>query len=70
MPMADNVIASPAKTRPVARSLRSLLYGVTSRDAVVLVTAPVVLLAAALLAGFGPERRAARIDPAITLRAE
>jgi putative ABC transport system permease protein len=55
---------------PIGRSLRGLLYGVTSGDAVVLVTAPAVLLAAALLAGFGPARRAARIDPAITLRAE
>jgi putative ABC transport system permease protein len=55
---------------PVARSLQSFLYGVSSGDSVVLVTAPVVLLAAALLAGLGPARRASRIDPAITLRAE
>ena len=55
---------------PVGRWLQSLLYGVTGADAVVFVTAPVMLLAAALLAGFGPARRASRIDPAITLRAD
>src|SRR5439155_7716582 len=47
---------------PVGQSLRSLLYGVTGGDAVVLITAPAVLLAAALLAGFGPAGRGSRID--------
>ena len=55
---------------PVGRALQSLLYGVTSGDAVVFIAAPVLLFAAALLAGFGPARRAAGIDPAITLRAD
>jgi predicted permease len=52
------------------RALGSLLYGVDSQDAAALLGAPAVLLAAALAASAGPARRAAKTDPAITLRFE
>lgn len=55
---------------PVGRAFQSLLYGVGSADAVSLVAAPSLLLVTSLLAGFGPARRAGRIDPAVTLRGE
>ncbi|MGH9935630.1 MAG: ADOP family duplicated permease [Blastocatellia bacterium] len=55
---------------PVGRALKSLLYGVGSADAVALAVAPALLLATALLAGLGPARRAGRVDPAVTLRAD
>jgi predicted permease len=53
---------------PVGRALQSQLYGVGSADAVALVAAPLLLLVTALFAGFGPARRAGRVDSAIMLR--
>src|SRR5262249_45540965 len=55
---------------PIGRALKSQLYGVGSADAVALAVAPLLLLMVALLAGFGPARRAGRVDPAVTLRGE
>ncbi|HWN99399.1 MAG TPA: ABC transporter permease [Blastocatellia bacterium] len=53
---------------PAGRALRSQLYGVGSTDVVALVVALSLLLVTALVAGLGPARRAARVDPAVTLR--
>jgi putative ABC transport system permease protein len=50
------------------RLLESLLFGVSARDPRLLLGAPAVLLAAALLAGGIPARHAARLDPATVLR--
>jgi putative ABC transport system permease protein len=50
--------------------LRSVLYGLTVIDPTTLGTSAGVLLTLALLASIGPARRAARLDPAITLRQE
>jgi predicted permease len=55
---------------PAGRVLRSQLFGVGSTDAVALAAAPFLLLLIALLAGLGPARRAGRVDPAVTLRAD
>jgi predicted permease len=55
---------------PVGAAIRSLLFGVDRADLVSLAIAPALLIAVAVLAGFGPARRAARTDPAVTLRAE
>jgi predicted permease len=55
---------------PAGRALQSQLYGVGSADAVALLVAPCLLLVIALLAGLGPARRAGRVDPAVTLRAD
>jgi putative ABC transport system permease protein len=55
---------------PVGAAIKSLLFGVNRADIVSLVIAPALLLAVAVLAGFGPARRAARTDPAVTLRTE
>jgi putative ABC transport system permease protein len=55
---------------PVGRALQSLLFGVTNGDAVSWALAPGLLILVALLAGFGPAGKAARTDPAVTLRAE
>ena len=52
----------------VARFLRSFLYGVAPGDPVALGSAAVLLLAIAMLASWIPARRAARVDPAQTLR--
>jgi ABC-type antimicrobial peptide transport system permease subunit len=50
--------------------LQSLLYGVNSIEPVVLVTAPLILLAASLLASYIPALRATRVDPTVALRSE
>jgi predicted permease len=53
-----------------ARSLESMLYGVSGWDAATFVTVTVVLAAAALAACAIPARRAMRADPMAPLRAE
>ena len=54
----------------LTRLMSSLLFGVGSLDPVTYAGALVVILAAAALASYVPARRAARIDPVETLRAE
>ena len=50
--------------------IASFLFGVTTRDPVVFIRAPLLLSAVALIGVGLPARRAARVDPAVTLRAE
>lgn len=50
--------------------LRAFLYGVTPTDPGTLFGATVVLVGTAALASWLPARRAARVDPALALRAE
>ena len=52
------------------RVLESLLFGVSSTDPVMLALAGTILLAVAVLAGYGPARRAASVEPADALRAD
>jgi predicted permease len=52
------------------RAVESLLFGMTATDVTVYATAASVLLAAAALGTYVPARRAARIDPAVSLRSE
>ena len=50
--------------------LRVFLYGVTPSDPLTLAGVTLVLVATASLASWFPARRAARVDPAVALRAE
>jgi putative ABC transport system permease protein len=50
--------------------LATLLYDMEPRDPLTFITAAVVLIVAAALAGWLPARRASRLDPSITLRYE
>jgi ABC-type antimicrobial peptide transport system permease subunit len=52
------------------RLMKSLLFGISPLDPLTYVAAPVVLVAAAVLASYLPARRAAAVDPVIALRAE
>ena len=52
------------------RFLQGMLYGVNSIEPLVLVTAPLILLAASLLASYVPARRATRVNPTVALRSE
>ncbi len=54
----------------LSRFLGSLLYGVTTHDAIAFVGCPVVLLLAAVIAAAVPALRASRTDAAMTLREE
>jgi predicted permease len=53
-----------------SRLVKSFLFGTQPNDPGTLVLAGVVLLAAAILAGYAPARRASRIDPLAALRQE
>jgi predicted permease len=52
------------------RSLSSLLFGVSASDVLSFGTSILAILVVALLASYLPARRAAAVDPAVTLRAE
>jgi hypothetical protein len=54
----------------LSRVMESLLYGVTTRDPLTFVLAPVALLAFALLAALLPAWRATRVSPVDAIRTE
>jgi predicted permease len=64
--IAGGVLASLLLTRLASR----LLYGIGANDAATLWEAACILLGAALLACYVPARRAASVDPMVTLRHE
>lgn len=53
-----------------AQALRAVLFGISESDAVSFAASVVFFAVLGALAGILPARRAARIDPAITLRSE
>jgi predicted lysophospholipase L1 biosynthesis ABC-type transport system permease subunit len=53
-----------------SRLLASVLYGGNSLDPMTFTLVPLVLIAVAAVASYVPARRAAAVDPAITLRSE
>jgi predicted permease len=52
----------------VAQSMRTLLFGVAATDAATFIAVCMVLLGVAAIGSYVPARRAARIDPALSLR--
>jgi predicted permease len=67
---AVGVIVGLVAASALGRTMSSLLFGVAPFDTVAYATAIGVILAAAALATYVPARRAAKIDPIETLRAE
>jgi len=51
-----------------SRVLSGILYGVTATDPITFAAAPIVLLAVAVTAAYGPARHAARVDPIASLK--
>jgi putative ABC transport system permease protein len=64
------VVLGIALTIPSMRGLTALLYQVSPGDPAVLITLASLLLAVAVFAGYVPARRATRVDPLTTLRAD
>jgi ABC-type antimicrobial peptide transport system permease subunit len=54
----------------LGRLLSTLLYGIQAHDPLTFVGVAALLVGVALVATWLPARRAAKVDPAITLRAE
>jgi putative ABC transport system permease protein len=57
-------------TAAAGRAMQAMLFGVSPVDAIALTIAPAMILAVAIAASVIPARRAARIDPILSLRAE
>jgi predicted permease len=68
--IAGGLIAGLAGSLALMSFVRSLLFGIRPLDPLVMMTAAVVFLAAAFIAGGLPASRAASIDPMIALRHE
>ncbi|PWU06005.1 MAG: hypothetical protein C5B51_13215 [Terriglobia bacterium] len=69
-PACAGLIIGLAASFLLTRLMETQLYGISPRDAVTFTIAPLVLLAAALLAVYLPARRALRLDPMTALRSE
>jgi putative ABC transport system permease protein len=64
------VAAGLAGAFALTRFLQSLLFGIAATDPVTFAAIPLLLVAVALLASYLPARRAALIDPMVSLRCE
>ena len=70
LPAALGLVAGLLAALALGRLLASLLYGVAPTDPVTLAGGAGFLAIVTAIASYLPARRAARLDPAVTLRAE
>ena len=68
--MVVGLVISVPIARATSRLIASLLFDMKPNDPRAIAVAVTVLLAAALIASYGPARRASRIDPMTALRHE
>ena len=64
------IVIGVAGAFALTRLMQSLLYGVKATDALTFAAIPILLAVIALLTSLIPARRAARIDPMVSLRSE
>jgi ABC-type antimicrobial peptide transport system permease subunit len=69
-PAVIGVVIGFAGALALGRVLASVVYGVSSRDAITFTSVSVLLLTVALLASVVPAYRAAQVEPIRTLRDE
>jgi predicted permease len=69
-PVLAGIAAGVVAALAAADALAGLVYGIAPRDPATLIFAVALVLAATLAAIAAPTRRALRVDPAVTLRAE
>ncbi len=65
---AGGIVAGMVVAASTSSILASLLYGVRPHDPQVFVAVPSILFVVAVLASYIPARRAAKLDPNVTLR--
>ncbi len=70
LPVAAGVLLGVGGARVLTRVISSLLYGVSANDPLTFIGVAVLLAFVALLACYLPARRAANVDPMVTLRHE
>jgi putative ABC transport system permease protein len=70
VPVACGIVIGVPTAVALAHSVRSFLFGVQTTDITALAGSSTLLLVSAALAAFIPGRRAAGIDPGVTLRTE
>jgi macrolide transport system ATP-binding/permease protein len=68
--VAIGLVVSVPAAMGASRLIESFLFATKANDPRALAAAVTILLGAALLAGYGPARRASRVDPIIALRDE
>jgi predicted permease len=69
-PVAIGILVGIAGAVAATHLLRSFLFGVTARDPLVFVTAPVLLTIVAVVAMWIPVREAMHVDPVVALKFE
>jgi macrolide transport system ATP-binding/permease protein len=69
-PLAAGLIAGALLAAGASQIIKGMLFGVSALDPLAYLATVGALSAAALLAMYAPARRAARVDPAMTLRFE
>jgi putative ABC transport system permease protein len=70
MLVVPGLVAGIVIALATTRVMGSLLYGISTTDPMTFMLVPALMIALAVAAGLAPTRRAASVDPAITLREE